>query len=347
MFSAGNVRAFAVLLLIPFLWPLSAAAAQQPAQQPSAPQPPREQSQEPIETLQVNVNVVNVFCNVKDKRGALVPNLKKEDFELYEDKKKQTIKYFSAESNQPLTLGILIDTSGSQQRVLPMEQQVGGEFLKEVLREKDLAFLISFDVNVELLQDFTASAEDLRRAMERVRINTGGGAAGGAPGVGQGPFPTSSLPRGTLLYDAIYLAAQEKLSREVGRKAMIILTDGADFGSKLRIRDAIEAAQKADAICYVLLIADRGFYGGGYSGDDEMKKLTADTGGRMIEVGNEREKLKKAFDQISNELRTQYSLGYTPSNNKKDGTFRRIEIRTSNAEQKVQARRGYYALAER
>jgi VWFA-related protein len=313
------------------------------AQQQTPPQ--NEQSRDPLETLQVDVNVVNVFCTVKDKRGALLADLKKEDFELYEDKVKQNIKYFSAETNQPLTLGILIDASGSQQRVLGMEQKVGGAFLQEVLRPKDMAFLISFDVNVELLQDFTSSAQELKRAMDRVRVNIGS-PGGSAPGIGQGPFPTSSMPRGTLLYDAIYLAAREKLSREVGRKSMIILTDGADYGSKLNIREAIEAAQKADAIVYVLLIADRDFYGGGFSGDREMEKLTEDTGGRVIEVGDNQEKLKKAFDQIANELRTQYSLGYTPANNKRDGSFRRLEIRTTGGH-KVQARRGYYALAEK
>jgi VWFA-related protein len=338
---SGRLRTLAAIVLGMACSFLAPAFAQQPTKPANS-----SQSEETPETLQVNVNVVNVFCNVKDKRGALIADLKKDDFELYEDEAKQTIKYFSAETNQPLTMGILIDASGSQQRVIGMEQQVGGAFLQEVLRPKDMAFLISFDVNVELLQDFTASARDLKRAMDRVKVNTGGSPGGGAgPGIGQGPFPTSSMPRGTLLYDAIYLAAQEKLAREVGRKAMIILTDGADFGSRLKIQDAIEAAQKADAIVYVLLIADRGFYGGGYSGDSEMKKLTKDTGGRVIEVGDEREKLQEAFDQIANELRTQYSLGYTPTNKKKDGGFRRLEIR-SKPSYKVQARRGYYALAD-
>jgi VWFA-related protein len=342
MFSAGSSR----LLLLVLLGFVLSSPARLAVAQPSGTPAPTPQAQEPLETLQVDVNVVNVFCNVKDKRGALVATLKQEDFELYEDKVKQKIKYFSAETDQPLTMGILVDASGSQQRVLGMEQQVGGAFLQQVLRPKDIAFLISFDVNVELLQDFTSSARDLRRAMDRIRINTGSPGGGGGPGVGQGPFPTSSMPRGTLLFDAIYLAANEKLGREVGRKAMIILTDGADYGSKLNIRDAIEAAQKADAIVYVLLIADRGFYGGGYSGDDEMKNLTEQTGGRVIEVGDEREKLEKAFDQIANELRTQYNLAYTPLNSKRDGSFRRIEIRAKEG-YKVQARRGYYALAEK
>ncbi|MGH9579536.1 MAG: VWA domain-containing protein [Terriglobales bacterium] len=159
-------------------------------------------------------------------------------------------------------------------------------------------------------------------------------------------MPTANQNRGTLLFDAIYLAAGEKLGREVGRKAMIILTDGADFGSQVKLQDAIEAAQKADAICYVLLIADRGFYGGfGYTGDRDMKKLVEEAGGRLIDVGHKYEKLKEAFDQIARELRSQYSIGYTPSDAKRDGSFRRIEIKNLQGH-KVQARRGYYTRRE-
>jgi VWFA-related protein len=307
------------------------------ATQPSGGQ----QKDQTVETFKVNVNVVNLFFNVKDNRGALIPDLKKEDFQVFEDGKPQTIKYFTAETNQPLTLGILIDTSASQERVLPMEKTVGAEFLREVLRDKDLAFVISFDVNVDLLKDFTNQPRELARAMDTARINTGGG-GGGIPGLGGGPIPISS-PRGTLLYDAIYLASDEKLGREVGRKAMIILTDGEDQGSRMKIKDAIEAAQKADSICYVLLIADRGFYTGiGYSGDRQMKDLAQETGGRVIDVGRNEKKLKEAFDQIAQELRTQYSVGYTPTNNKKDGTFRKVEIKTRN-NLKIQTRTGYYA----
>jgi VWFA-related protein len=296
-----------------------------------------------VETLKVNVDVVQIFFNVKDKKGALIPSLTKDDFEISEDGKPQTIKYFAAESDLPLTLGILIDSSGSQERVLPMEKEVGGAFLKEILREKDLAFVISFDISVDLLQDFTNSVRDLRAGLERARINTGGPNTG-IPGIGGGPVPTSGVPRGTLLYDAVYLAAHDELSHEVGRKAMIILTDGEDQGSRLKIGEAIEAAQKADAICYVLLIADRGFYGfGGYSGDREMKKLAEETGGRVIDVGNKLDKLRDAFNQISRELRSQYSIGYTPTNAKRDGTFRKVEIRTKQG-WKVQARTGYYAM---
>ena len=299
-----------------------------------------------METFKVNVNVVQLFFNVKDKHGALIPALTKDDFEIYEDGKPQTVKYFAAESNLPLTLGMLIDSSGSQQRVLEMEKEVGSAFLKNILRPKDLGFVISFDVNVDLLQDFTNSAQELSAALDKARINTGGGGSS-LPGLGGGPVPTAN-PRGTLLYDSVYLASHDELSHEVGRKAMIILTDGEDQGSQLNVKDAVEAAQKSDSIVYVLLIADRGFYGfGGYSGDSAMKKLAGETGGRVIEVGNKMEKLKSAFDQISQELRSQYNIGYTPTNSKLDGSFRKVEIRTKDKNYKIQSRNGYYAMPAR
>jgi len=302
-----------------------------------------------METLKVNVEVVQLFFNVKDKHGALIPNLTKDDFQIAEDGKPQTIKYFKAETDLPLTLGILIDSSGSQMRVLEMEKEVGGSFLENTLRPKDEAFVISFDVDINLLQDFTNSVSRLKRALNQAKINNGGGSCNGVPGLGGGPIPCSSSgPRGTALYDAVYLASHDEFSHEIGRKAMILLTDGEDQGSRLKIREAIEAAQKADAICYVLLIADRGFYGfGGYGGDSAMKKLTEETGGRMIEVGNKIDKLKQAFEQISNELRSQYNIGYTPTNSARDGSFRKIEIHSKQGDYKIQARSGYYAIPRR
>ena len=188
--------------------------------------------------------------------------------------------------------------------------------------------------------------KDLKAALNRATINAGG-TGGGPPGLGGGPLPTSQVPRGTLLYDAIWLGSREKLASEVGRKAMIILTDGEDQGSRETVKDAIEAAQKADVMVYVILIADRGFYfsqGGSYGGDRAMRDLSRETGGRVIEVGNNEKKLKDAFDQISAELRSQYSIGYTPTNAKLDGTFRKVEIKPANKDYKVQGRSGYYAL---
>jgi VWFA-related protein len=321
-----NATLALLLLLIPF----AAASAQS------------NDKQDELPTFKSQVNVVNLFFNVKDKHGALIPNLTKDSFQVFEDGKPQTIKYFTAETNQPLTLGIMIDSSASQERVLEYEKEAGYEFLKQVLNDKDMAFVISFDVNVDLLQDFTNDNKLLKSALNRAKINAGGG-GGGLPGMGGGPFPTSTTPRGTLLYDAIYLGAHDKLASEVGRKAMIVLTDGEDQGSQLKIKDAIEAAQKADTICYVILIADRGFYAGGYGGDRAMKELAQNTGGRVIEASNKEDKLKKAFDEIAKELRSQYSIGYTPTNTKLDGSFRRIEIRTKEG-YKIQTRSGYYAI---
>ncbi len=340
----SKVRAFLVLSSAMFISLALPAGAQQPA--PSSGQSPSDEQS--VETLKVNVNVVQLFFNVKDKRGALIPNLTKDDFQIFEDGKQQTIKYFAAESNLPLTLGILIDSSGSQTNVLDMEKQVGGEFLSQILRDKDLAFVMDFDVNVDLLQDFTNSTRLLKAALNSAKINTAGGSGTGIPGLGGGTLPTQGAPRGTLLYDAVYLASHDELAQQVGRKAMILLTDGEDQGSQLKIKDAIEAAQKSDSIVYVLLCADRGFYGfGGYSGAGEMDKLTKETGGRVIEVGNKFDKLKAGFDQIANELRSQYNIGYTPTNTKLDGTFRKVEIHPSNKDYKIQSRNGYYAVAKR
>jgi len=303
------------------------------------------EDQDTTETVKINVDVVQFFFNVKEKKGALIPNLPKDEFTLLEDGKPQTIKYYSPESNLPLTLGILIDSSASQENVLPMEQQVGGAFLSEVLRPKDMAFVMDFNIGVSLLQDFTSSVSRLKAALNSVRINSGGQAVvSGLPGQGGGPVPTMGTPKGTLLYDAVYLASHDQMGQQVDRKAMILLTDGEDQGSQYRIKDAIEAAQKADTIVYVLLCADRGFYGWtGYSGDSEMKKLTTETGGRVIEVGNKTEKLKAAFDQISQELRSQYYIGYVPTNPNKDGGFRRVQIQSKSG-YKIQGRSGYYAV---
>src|SRR5664279_4424931 len=335
------------LVTLALVTALSLPVAAQNSPAPAATSPaasngqPQDQS---VETLKVNVEVVQLFFNVKDKHGALIPSLTKDSFDVFEDGKPQTIKYFKAESDLPLTLGILIDSSGRQMRVLDMEKEVGGSFLESTLRAKDEAFVISFDVDINLLQDFTSSVSRLRHALNEAKINTGGVSCSGGPIGPQGPIPCSSSgPRGTALYDAVYLASHDEFSHEVGRKAMILLTDGEDEGSRLKIRDAIEAAQKADAIVYVLLIADRGFYGGlGYNGTGAMKKVAEETGGRMIEVGNNDKKLRAAFDQIHAEMRSQYNIGYTPTNNVLDGSFRKLELKTKEG-YKIQTRAGYYA----
>jgi VWFA-related protein len=350
---SSRIRLLIIVACLAVSSGLAAAQSQTPNPASQAPsssnqepsQGQQSQSDEPLETFKAQVNVVNLFFNVKDKHGMLIPNLTKTDFDVLEDGKPQTIKYFSAESNQPLTLGLLIDTSPSQTRVLTIEQESCTEFLRSVLNKKDLAFLINFDSDIDLDQDYTNNAHDLARALNKLQIN-GGAAGGGLPGLGGGPIPNNN-PRSTALYDAIYLAADEKLKNEVGRKAMIVFTDGQDEGSRLKIRDAIEAAQKADTIAYVILIADRGFYGGSlFSGDVDMKKLANETGGRVIEVGNNQQKLRDAFNQIQAELRSQYNIGYTPSNTKLDGSYRKVQLHAKSSDLKVQARQGYYAMAK-
>ncbi len=332
----------AVFVAAPFTTAQQSATPQTAPGQQASPDQKSDDSQQPTETLKVNVNVVQLFFNVKDKHGALIPNLTKDDFEIREDSTPQTLKYFAAETNLPLTLGIMIDASGSQRNVIDMEKEVGGAFLKQILTDKDEAFVISFDISVDLLQDFTRDVHRLQAALNKAKVNVD--YTSGIPGMGGGPVPQHNSP-GTLLYDAVYLSAHDMLAKETGRKAMILLTDGQDEGSRLKIQDAIEAAQKADSIVYVLLCADRGFYGGGgfgYSGESDMRKLTEQSGGRVINVGNKFDKLREAFDQIAAELRSQYNIGYTPTNTKLDGGYRKLEIKNKQ-NYKIQARAGYYA----
>jgi VWFA-related protein len=302
-----------------------------------------------VTTLKAEVNLVSLYFTVKDKNNMLMPHLTKDDCSVEEDKVPQKLKNFQAEANQPLTLGILLDTSGSQERVLPLEQEFGSQFLSRVMKSKDEAFVVSFDVDVDLLQDYTNSPRLLEKALNKAEINTAAGnGAGGVPGIGQGPVPVHGSPKGTLLYDAVYLASNEKLSRETGRKAIIILSDGEDEGSEHKINAAIEAAQKSNVIIYGILLADRAQYSGfgmGYSGDFAMKKMADETGGRMINVGNNGKKLEAAFEQIEEELRTQYVASYTPTNPKVDGTYRKIAVSCKGDGLKVQVRKGYYAVA--
>ncbi len=307
-----------------------------PAQQPT--------NIDPGQVLKVNVNLVDVYFSVHDKNG-FVTGLTKNDCQIAEDHEPQKIRNITQEKNLPLTIGILLDTSGSQKNVLPLEQDSGARFLKEVLTPKDEAFLISFDVNVDLLSDYTNSAGELKRAIDKASINEASSSAG-VPGIGGGPFPTSN-PRGTLLYDAVYLGTHDKLQSQTGRKVLIILTDGQDQGSQETIKTAIEASQKANTIVYPILIADRASYAAAgmiYTGSGQMDQLARETGGRVINVGNNGRRLEDAFDQIQDELRTQYLLSYTPVNKAADGKYRHLDLDCGKGN-KVQSRKGYYAIA--
>ena len=289
-------------------------------------------------TLKVTTEVVNVYAVVREKNGHLIPDLSKDDFTVEEDQQPQQIKYFSREADTPLTIGILVDTSPSQGRVLQEEKTQAEAFLRDVMRPKDLTFVLHFDVDVELLQDFTADFRRLDKAIDECEINGGGPRP-------PGTFPTGDSGGATHLYDAVYLSARELLKNEVGRKVLIMLTDGEDQGSKVKLEAALEAAQKSDIIIYSVDIHDRGFYSRGgmlYSGDSVLQKFSSATGGRVVHV-NSGKGTTEAFQQIAAELRTQYLLGYTPTNTKLDGSFRRIDVKLRTGNAKVIARRGYYA----
>jgi len=298
---------------------------------------PQEPSQQQGPVIRTQVNLVNLFVTVRDKSKRIVTDLKKEDFKVLEDSQPQEIAFFSKEVTLPITLAILLDTSGSEQYMLASIQDAGGRFIDRVLRKGDEALVMSFDSDVDLLSDFTDDRGQLDRAIRKARINVPS-----AGSIGNNPGPVGSRQiTGTALYDAIYLACNEKLNTEAGRKAIVIVTDAQDEGSKIRLEEAIEAAQRTDTVVHILLVADPHFGGNG----GVAHKITDETGGRTISVNSEKH-LAEAFDQISEELRSQYTLGYYPTNSTRDGKFRKIKVDMSNHDLKVLARKGYYAPKE-
>jgi len=300
---------------------------------PALPQEQQPQGKAP--TIKAEVSVVNLFATVRDKDRRIVTDLKQDDFKVFEDGHEEKISFFSKEMQLPITMGLLLDTSGSEQRMLGAIQDAGSRFLHRVLRKGDEAMVMSFDTDVDLLADFTDDRSILDRAINKARINApGGGYIAGNPGPVGGQDTV-----GTALYDAIYLACSDQLNGEAGRKAIVVVTDAQDEGSRVKLEEAIEAAQRTDTVIHVLLVADR-MYGGGRP--DVAHKLAEETGGRMIVVSSEK-RLEEAFDQISEELRSQYTLGYYPSNTAKDGKFRKIRVETTNHDYKILARKGYYA----
>jgi len=311
------------------VWAAVALAAPVFSQSPPA--------QQDASIIKVDVNLVNVLFAVRNKSGGLVGNLEKNDFTIFEDGKQQDIKFFTRETDLPLTLGLLVDVSKSQERLIETEKRAAKDFFAQVLRPKDEAFLISFGEDAELLQDYTNSVRLLDQGLDQLRLSVPVG------GLHPGPVPTISQMRGTILYDAVYLAANDQLHGQVGRKALILITDGIDEGSRYPKSKAIEAAQKADAIIYSIEYFDRGAYGMFAPSNSALREISEDTGGRVFKV-DRKHTLEEVFREIQDELRSQYAIGYAPTNPAKDGTFRRIEIRTDQKDFKVQARKGYYAV---
>ena len=312
--------------------------------------------------ITTDVNVVNVFATVRDKKGAIVRDLKQEDFTIEEDGKPQTIKYFSREVDLPLKLGLSVDTSPSQRRVLEQERGASGKFLDQVLREgKDQAFVLHFDAEVELLQDFTGSQKLLRNALNEIEAS----APRQLQRRGQND-PGQQRPRrgGTSLYDAVLLACDELMRKQTGRKALILLTDGVDTSSKETMTDAIMSAQKADTLVYSIYFTDsdadgsqsggvfdrrsggggrRGGMGRGPAHADGRKvleRMADETGGSFFE--RKKQTLDDIYKQVQEELRSQYSLGYTPSGDVGHG-YRRLKVATKEKSLVVRARDGYFA----
>jgi VWFA-related protein len=373
------------------------ASRQSGQNQEAQPQTKTEQGSTP--KISMDVKTVSVPVTVRDKHGKIISNLTKEDFAVEEDGRPQTVNYFARENDLPLRLGLLVDTSLSQRRVLEEERSASYSFLDHLLREnKDLAFVIHFDRQVELLEDFTGSRPKLQAALQSLQTpqmdansggggqNGGGGQGGGGQGgggqgggIGGGGIGGGGIGGrrgggggrgsghgggGTLLYDAVYLAGDDLMSKQQGRKALIILSDGVDHGSKVGITTAIETAQRADTVVYSILFKDSEGFGdrggismgpfgtgrrGGGGGPQEarvdgkkiLEQISKETGGRMFEV-SKKETVEKIYAQIEEELRNQYSLGYTPDKNTGPG-YHKVHVTTKQKELVVQARDGYYS----
>ena len=331
----------------------------------------RGQSQDSA-VFSTGVKVVNLFANVRNKSGAIVKDLTKDDFLLSEDDRAQEIRYFSQESDLPLTLGLLVDTSGSQRRLIEEERSASYRFFEQVLRpEKDVAFVIHFDFDTELLQDITPSRRLLEKALEELEAPTGRQQQRGRQGGQQVPFPfpggggrgrggrggqgggRQQRGGGTVLYDAVMLASDELMRKQSGRKALIVLSDGVDTGSKVSLSTAVEAAQRADTLVYSILFEDpemygglvlgRGGLGGGMDGKRVLQQISRETGGRFFEVSR-KSPLAKVYDEIDEDLRHQYSLGYSPDRTEAAKTYHRIRLTTRQKGLTVQTREGYYGV---
>jgi VWFA-related protein len=339
-----------------------------------------------VPTFSSDVKVVNVLATVRDKHGQIVNNLTKDDFKLQQDGQPQPIHYFAKETDLPLTLGLLVDTSMSQRRLIEQERTASYSFLNNLMRpDKDKAFVIHFDWEVELLQDTTDSRPKLEAALDKLDNpqfapanggggNSGGGSSGGGYPGGGGGHGGHHMGGGTDLYDAVFLASDEVAKKLKGRKALILLTDGVDTGSKVSLDRAIETAQRSDTLVYSILYADpdayghQGYPGGGMGrhggwggpgggmgrpggnypqqashpdGKKVLERIARETGGRFFEV-SKKQPIDQIYSQIEQELRNQYSLGYTPDKAIAGPGYHKITLATTNKDLIVQTREGYY-----
>jgi len=346
-------------------------------------------AQDVAATIAVDVKVVTLPVTVRDKHDKIIRDLTKDDFTLQEDGRPQSIRYFSQDTNLPLTLGLLVDTSRSQTNVLDAERSASRSFLEQMLvQPKDKAFLIHFDREVELLQDLTSSREKLQSALDllktpsdRERSNDPNDSDDSRSGSG------SHHGGGTQLYDAVFLASNELMKKQQGRKALVVLSDGVDRGSKTYLESAIESAQRADTVVYSIYFAESrhdegqrpghgmgrggggwpgggggwpggggGYPGGGgggrggqrpsesprTDGKKILERISKETGGRFFEV-TKKETVGDIYTSIVEELRTQYSMGYTPDKDSTATGYHHIQLTVKKKDLTVQTRDGYYA----
>ena len=350
------------------------------------PQTAAQQSKDSVATIAVDVNVVALPVTVRDKHGAIVKDLTKDDFTLQEDGRPQAIKYFSLDSNLPLTLGLLVDTSMSQREVLDQERNASHSFLDQMLtQQKDKAFLLHFDHEVELLQDLTHSREKLQSALDLLKTGDDDRSRSNDPN--NDDSRSGRRHGGTELYDAVYLASNELMKKQTGRKAVIILSDGVDRGSKTSLESAIESAQRSETIVYSIYFKGHeehdhrdgggnpgrgggypggGYPGGGYPGGGGgypgggrrgggqrtpsephvdgkkiLERLSKETGGRFFEV-SKKQLVGDIYTNIADELRMQYSLGFTPDKDAAGEGYHRVLLQVKKKDMEVQTRAGYY-----
>jgi VWFA-related protein len=310
---------FALLLTLSLALPL--LAEDQTGATPPEIKPKKEPWTEKTQKLVVNVDLVNILFTVTDRKGKLINDLRQNDFQVFEDNQPQVITNFSRETDLPLSIALLIDTSSSVSNRFRFEQAAAVDFLSKALRHKaDKALLMTFDTTIELVQDFTSNPQQLDSAIYEVR-------PGGA----------------TEMLDAIYMACDEKLRAESGRKVMIVISDGEDNLSLHTVAATVEMAQKADVTIFAISTNSTGLSGAKASDTDKvLKRLAEETGGRVF-FPFKAEDLSQNFQDIALELRSQYSLGYYSSNPARDGSFRVIRLEVGRKNVRIKARHGYYA----
>jgi VWFA-related protein len=313
MARIGHVRLLVLLSLV---------TAQASAQIELNAAPPRDSG-----VIRVDVDLVDLLCSVRDKNGAYAGDLTKDDFEVYEDGKRRPVAHFARVVDSPLTVALLLDVSGSVRMILDEERAAGTAFLNSVLRSGDRGMVVGFAEYVVVWQDLTSSPTLLKDALDGARPMF--------------RMPDAPPPHGgTLLYDAVNLVAERKLKRLPGRKTMVLITDGEDNGSRVKLDDAVNTAQQADAVVYGIHYQDNGAsYGTGMSA---LEKLSGPTGGRTFHV-SKKLPLAEIFTAIEEEMRNQYAVGFTPSDSSKPGAFHKVEVRVTKPGLKVQARNGYYS----